>query len=203
MEQKRSKEILQQYGVGPIQFTGTNDALYEQHLTSTTSLMSRKADGREQFEGEAHSIRDSISQRWLLTEDTYVQKNPKQVYYLSMEILLGRSFANNMVILALPASDGGRAKERARPAGTERGGVRCRIGKRGPWPAGRLFHRLHGGREARMNVLGCTEGNWRWRCTQQMPSGPAFEWLRDLTTTSNRSAGLRSPQAVGRVEATS
>ena len=54
-----------------------------------------------------------------------------------------------------------------------------------------------------MNVPGCAEANWRWRCTQQMLSGPAFEWLRDLTSTSNRSAGLRSPQAVGRVEATS
>jgi 4-alpha-glucanotransferase len=54
-----------------------------------------------------------------------------------------------------------------------------------------------------MNVPGCGEGNWRWRCTQEMLSGPAFEWLRTLTTTSNRSAELPSPQAVGRVEATS
>ncbi len=64
--------------------------------SSTTSLMSRQADVREQFEAAARSVRDIISQRWLLTERTYAEKNPKRVYYLSMEFLLGRSFANNM-----------------------------------------------------------------------------------------------------------
>jgi 4-alpha-glucanotransferase len=62
---------------------------------------------------------------------------------------------------------------------------------------------LNLGREARMNVPGRAEGNWRWRCTQQMMSGPAFEWLRALTATSKRSAELPSPQTVGRVEAAS
>jgi 4-alpha-glucanotransferase len=40
-----------------------------------------------------------------------------------------------------------------------------------------------------MNVPGRAKGNWRWRGTEQMLTGPAFEWLRELTTTSNRSAG--------------
>jgi starch phosphorylase len=96
MKQEDSKEILQQYGVGPIKFSGTNDALYERHLTFDTVVDVKKANLREQFEAAARSIRDIISQRWLRTEDTYAQKNPKRVYYLSMEFLLGRSFANNM-----------------------------------------------------------------------------------------------------------
>jgi 4-alpha-glucanotransferase len=54
-----------------------------------------------------------------------------------------------------------------------------------------------------MNVPGSAEGNWRWRCTEQMLSDSAFEWLRTLTTTSNRTAELRSMQMVGRVEAAS
>ncbi len=45
---------------------------------------------------------------------------------------------------------------------------------------------LNLGKEARMNVPGCAEGNWRWRCTAEMLSDPAFEWLRDLTKTANR-----------------
>jgi glycogen phosphorylase len=97
MKQERStKDILQQYGVGPIQFSGTNDALYERHLTFDTVVDVKKATPREQFEAAAHSIRDVISQRWLRTEDTYTEKNPKRVYYLSMEFLLGRSFTNNV-----------------------------------------------------------------------------------------------------------
>ncbi len=40
---------------------------------------------------------------------------------------------------------------------------------------------------ARMNVPGHSEGNWRWRCTQDMLAAPAFQWLRELTTRANRS----------------
>lgn len=96
MKQERTKELLQQYGVGPIQFSGTNDALYERHLTFDHVVDVKKASVRDQFEAAARAVRDIISQRWLLTERTYAEKNPKQVYYLSMEFLLGRSFANNM-----------------------------------------------------------------------------------------------------------
>ena len=46
---------------------------------------------------------------------------------------------------------------------------------------------LNLGREARMNVPGRADGNWSWRCTEDMLSPAAFEWLRDLTRNSNRS----------------
>jgi len=89
MNQERTKELLQQYGVGPIHFSGTHDALYERHLTFDNVVDMKKASPREQFEAAARAIRDVISQRWLLTEKTYAEKNPKRVYYLSMEYLLG------------------------------------------------------------------------------------------------------------------
>jgi len=53
---------------------------------------------------------------------------------------------------------------------------------------------LNLGREARMNVPGRAEGNWRWRMTENMLSDPAFERLRDLTKKSNRLAVIRPPQ---------
>jgi 4-alpha-glucanotransferase len=43
------------------------------------------------------------------------------------------------------------------------------------------------GNDARMNVPGRADGNWRWRCTEEMLSTRAFEWLRDLTKASGRS----------------
>jgi 4-alpha-glucanotransferase len=52
---------------------------------------------------------------------------------------------------------------------------------------------LNLGREARMNVPGRADGNWRWRCTEQMLAGPAFEGLRELTTASSRSVEQHSP----------
>jgi 4-alpha-glucanotransferase len=42
--------------------------------------------------------------------------------------------------------------------------------------------------EARMNVPGHPEGNWRWRCTEEMLSDTAFDWLGDLTNKTNRSS---------------
>ena len=95
MNEKLSK-LLEQYGCGPIQFSGTHDALYERHLIFDNVIDPKKADPRDQFEAAARSIRDVISQRWLQTENTYERLNPKRVYYLSMEFLLGRSLANNV-----------------------------------------------------------------------------------------------------------
>jgi 4-alpha-glucanotransferase len=54
---------------------------------------------------------------------------------------------------------------------------------------------LNLGREARMNVPGHAEGNWRWRATGQMLSSPAFEHLRDLTRSSRRTGVLEASLA--------
>ena len=51
---------------------------------------------------------------------------------------------------------------------------------------------LNLGTEARMNVPGRAEGNWRWRCREDMLSAPEIEWLRDLTKSSDRSGGFRA-----------
>ncbi len=42
-----------------------------------------------------------MSQRWVRTERTYNRLNPKRIYYLSMEFLIGRSLANNVTNLLL------------------------------------------------------------------------------------------------------
>jgi len=47
---------------------------------------------------------------------------------------------------------------------------------------------LNLGAEARMNVPGRTDGNWRWRCSEDMLTPTAFQWLYDLTKTSNRAS---------------
>jgi len=50
---------------------------------------------------------------------------------------------------------------------------------------------LNLGKEARMNVPGWAEGNWRWRATKDMLCNRAFEWLKDLTEASKRTAEQR------------
>jgi 4-alpha-glucanotransferase len=45
---------------------------------------------------------------------------------------------------------------------------------------------LNLGNEARMNVPGRADGNWRWRCAGDTLLPPVFETLRDLTVASRR-----------------
>ena len=94
-------KLRSQYGCGPIEFAGTDNALYERHLVFDNVVDLAAVSPRERFEAMARSVRDMLSQRWIKTENTYTRENPKRVYYLSMEFLIGRSLANNVTNLLL------------------------------------------------------------------------------------------------------
>jgi starch phosphorylase len=93
--------IREQYGCGPIQFVGSQSALYDRHLIFDNIVDPAHADARVRFEAFAHSVRDILSQRWVKTEQTYESENPKRAYYISMEFLMGRALANNITNLLL------------------------------------------------------------------------------------------------------
>jgi starch phosphorylase len=101
-----TKKLVAKYGCGPVHFSGTDEALYERHLLFDSGVDLAAATARDRFEALARSVRDVLSQRWLLTERTYEERNPKRLYYLSMEFLIGRSLANNVTNLLLaPLTD--------------------------------------------------------------------------------------------------
>jgi starch phosphorylase len=86
---------------GSVPFSGRPDALFERHLLSDAVVEPSTAYDRQRFEALARSVRDLLSRRWIETQRTYDQQNPKRIYYMSMEFLIGRSLANNVMNLML------------------------------------------------------------------------------------------------------
>ncbi len=55
----------------------------------------------DMFNSLAIAVRDRLVERWLLTQEGFHDTNPKRVYYLSMEFLIGRLLCNNALNLEI------------------------------------------------------------------------------------------------------
>ena len=51
------------------------------------------------FQAVGYAVKDAIVDNWMETQKAYEKQDPKTVYYLSMEFLMGRALGNNLINL--------------------------------------------------------------------------------------------------------
>ena len=58
-----------------------------------------EATDQQIFQAVSYAIKDAVVDQWLTTQKEYDRQDPKMVYYLSMEFLMGRALGNNIINL--------------------------------------------------------------------------------------------------------
>ena len=58
-----------------------------------------EATDQQIFQAVSDAIKDAVVDRWLTTQKEFDKQDPKMVYYLSMEFLMGRALGNNIINL--------------------------------------------------------------------------------------------------------
>uniref|UniRef100_A0A8C7ZDQ5 Alpha-1,4 glucan phosphorylase n=1 Tax=Oryzias sinensis TaxID=183150 RepID=A0A8C7ZDQ5_9TELE len=74
---------------------------FNRHLHFTLVKDRNVATRRDYYFALAHTVRDHLVGRWIRTQQHYYEKDPKRVYYISLEFYMGRTLQNTMVNLAL------------------------------------------------------------------------------------------------------
>eukprot|EP00834_Sanchytrium_tribonematis_P005983 NODE_404_length_8016_cov_1.092965.p1 type:complete len:802 gc:universal NODE_404_length_8016_cov_1.092965:6267-3862(-) len=71
------------------------------HASSTMARTAFNMDALAAYYSAAYSIRDRLIEIWNETQQFHTLKDPKRIYYLSLEFLLGRSLDNALINLGL------------------------------------------------------------------------------------------------------
>lgn len=71
------------------------------HVEYTLARTRYQFDDREAYQAAAYSLRDRLIERWNDTQTYFKEQDPKRVYYLSMEFLMGRSLLNTLYNLGI------------------------------------------------------------------------------------------------------
>ena len=77
--------------------------LFKRSILYNVMNMFRKnleeATPQQIFQAASYSIKDRVIGNWMTTQEAYDKEDPKMVYYMSMEFLMGRALGNNMINL--------------------------------------------------------------------------------------------------------
>ena len=74
---------------------------FKKNVISNCKSLYRKnieeANQQEVFQAVSYAVKDIIIDKWIATHKQYEKDDPKMVYYMSMEFLMGRALGNNLI----------------------------------------------------------------------------------------------------------
>ena len=87
------KDILKKEAAALPKLTPVKQAL-QNHLIFSCFKTEAAATPRDWYHAAAYTVRDRVVERWIETANNYEKQDPKRVYYLSLEFLIGRMLSN-------------------------------------------------------------------------------------------------------------
>uniref|UniRef100_A0A8C5G6G7 Alpha-1,4 glucan phosphorylase n=1 Tax=Gouania willdenowi TaxID=441366 RepID=A0A8C5G6G7_GOUWI len=99
-DQDKKKQISVR-GLAGVENVADLKTNFNRHLHFTLVKDRNVATKRDYYFALANTVRDHLVGRWIRTQQHYYEKDPKRVYYLSLEFYMGRTLQNTMVNLAL------------------------------------------------------------------------------------------------------
>jgi glycogen phosphorylase len=92
---KSTKKVIALPKLSPVK-----QALHN-HLVFSCFKTEDAATPRDWYYAAAYTVRDHVVERWIKTTDSYYLQDPKRVYYLSLEFLIGRMLSNAALNLGM------------------------------------------------------------------------------------------------------
>ncbi|KAG9346679.1 hypothetical protein JZ751_006991 [Albula glossodonta] len=99
-DQEKRKQISVR-GLAGVENVADLKTNFNRHLHFTLVKDRNVATKRDYYFALANTVRDHLVGRWIRTQQHYYEKDPKRVYYLSLEFYMGRTLQNTMVNLGL------------------------------------------------------------------------------------------------------
>ncbi|XP_031627797.1 glycogen phosphorylase [Contarinia nasturtii] len=88
-------------GIAQVENVGEVKKGFNRHLHYTLVKDRNVATPRDYYFALAHCVKDHMVSRWIRTQQYYYEKDPKRVYYLSLEYYMGRALQNTMINLGI------------------------------------------------------------------------------------------------------